>query len=141
MDQADTTYFLYNIGQNTEKLHVCTSCIIVCLQASTYIVGIAFTPCDELNVNGVMVAVVPTLPESIYMLPLITIQMQQIVNCILPMLLRRGTSVSILFFIGLSIPDLYVLCISLTTNRLVHCLHAYVIMQSIYKFELQWNPS
>ena len=36
------------------------------LQASTYIVGIAFTPCDELNVNGVMVAVVPTLPESIY---------------------------------------------------------------------------
>lgn len=66
LDQTDTTYFLCNIRQNTEKLHVCTSCIIVCLQASTYIVEIAFTPCDELNVNGVMVAVVPTHPESIY---------------------------------------------------------------------------
>ena len=60
------------------------SCILfvsLCVSKPQPKVGIAFTPCDEMNVNGVMVAVIP---ES--MLPLITIQMQQIVNCILPML-------------------------------------------------------
>ena len=95
LDHTDTTYFLCNIGQNTEKLYLLL--VSSCVSKPQPIVGIVITPCDEMNVNGVMVAVVPALPGS--MLPLITMQMQQIVNCILPMLLRKKGYLSIHSFL------------------------------------------
>ena len=91
LDQTDTTYFLCSIGQNTEKLYLLL--ISSCVSKPRPKVGIVITPCDEMNVNGVMVAVIPALPGS--MLPLITMQMQQIVNGVLPMLLRKKGYLSI----------------------------------------------
>ena len=91
MDQTDTTYFLCNIGENTEKLYLLL--VSVGVSKPQPIVGIVITPCDEMKVSGMMVVAVPALPGS--MVPLITMQMQQIVNSVLPTLLRKKGYLSI----------------------------------------------
>lgn len=125
MDQTDTTYFLCNIGENTEKLYLLL--VSVGVSKPQPIVGIVITPCDEMKVSGMMVAAVPALPRS--MLPLITMQMQQIVSSVLPTLLRKKGYLSIHSLLH-RLKYTRLVCIvyvihrssNLATNSFVHCL-------------------
>lgn len=87
VEQSTMTYFLCNYGQNAEKLY-----LLLVSSMLQPIVGIVITS-EGMKVNGVMVAVVPALPGSMFQL--VSLRMQQIVNTILPTLLSRKGYLSI----------------------------------------------